>query len=129
MTGRAGQVRMGVVRAGLVWTGATRLGRKGKVMNDEPRNEYGQPLKDVRERDVRQNAHMDENMPPRGSLKEIILNHVEDLVSDFLYYDRKDDEELSAEQLLAALKDGTVSVEEVIERFTNELRTGIEDGR
>ena len=91
---------------------------------DEERNEVGQPLADVRARDARQDALNAENRPPL-SLKERILGTVEDLVSSFLYYDRKDDDELSAEVLEAALKNGVVTLDEVVERFALELRAGI----
>lgn len=53
--------------------------------------------------------------------KQNILDRVSDLVADFLYYDRKEDEELSDEQLHNAFIDGTVTVDEVVECFRNDL--------
>jgi len=54
-------------------------------------------------------------------MKELILNHIEDLVSDFVYYDRKEDEDLSMEQLKNAVKSGEVTVAEMVEKFKDGL--------
>lgn len=43
---------------------------------------------------------------------------VNDLFMDFLYYDRKNDEQMSVEQLQELIKTGTISKEMMIEVFT-----------
>lgn len=51
------------------------------------------------------------------SIKETILLTIGDLVSDFVYYDRKEDEELSESQLDGAIADGTITIDEMVEKF------------
>lgn len=58
---------------------------------------------------------------------EIILNTVDDLCSKFLYYDRKEDEELSFEQLNQAVKTGNISIEEIVDRFKTNLENALND--
>ncbi len=55
------------------------------------------------------------------SAKQNITNSIKDLVSDLLYYDRKEDEELSVDDINNAFKDGTITVDEAVEIFKNEL--------
>ena len=52
--------------------------------------------------------------------KELILGAVEDLVGDFLY-DRSEDEELSLEHLNSAIKDKLVTLDEVVDKFREQL--------
>lgn len=59
------------------------------------------------------------------SRKETILNTVDDAVSDLLYYDRKEDEELPRGAIEEALKAGEITVEEIVSKFENTLRTGL----
>ena len=54
-------------------------------------------------------------------MKEIILSTVRDLCSCFLYYDRKEDEDLSAEELKEAVKNGTITIDEIVEEFRKQL--------
>ena len=42
---------------------------------------------------------------------------VEDVVSNFMYYDRKDDDDLSVNDIERAFKDGIITSEEVSEKF------------
>jgi hypothetical protein len=49
--------------------------------------------------------------------KDRVLGVVDDLVSDFLYYNRKSDEELPIGRIDELIADGTVSVDEITERF------------
>lgn len=49
---------------------------------------------------------------------EHILGTVDDLVADFLYYDRKENEELPQGAIQAAILEGEISAELIIERFT-----------
>lgn len=55
-------------------------------------------------------------------LRNTIFDIVEDLVTDFLYYDRKDDDEIGVEELDGAIKSGIITVEEIIAHFTKKLR-------
>ena len=50
-------------------------------------------------------------------LKAVILGTVEDLVSNFLYYDRKEDEDLPIGAIEDAVKRGVVSVEDIVAQF------------
>lgn len=55
-------------------------------------------------------------------MKDLILGIVEDLVSNFLYYDRKDDEDLTQAALLRAINSGEVTIDEIVARFEKTLR-------
>jgi hypothetical protein len=54
-------------------------------------------------------------------MKKIILDTISDLCSDFLYYDRKEDEKLSVNQLNAAVKNGDVTIDEMVAEFRKNL--------
>jgi predicted RNA-binding protein associated with RNAse of E/G family len=54
-------------------------------------------------------------------MKQIILDTISDLCVDFLYYDRKEDEQLSVDQLNKAVEDGTITVDEMVAKFKQEL--------
>lgn len=54
-------------------------------------------------------------------MKKIILNTINSLCSDFLYYDRKEDEDLSMEQLNEAVKSGEITVDEMVAEFRKHL--------
>lgn len=54
-------------------------------------------------------------------MKEIIINTIDDLCSKFLYYDRKEDEELSADQLNQAVRKGIITVDEMVAEFRKHL--------
>lgn len=55
------------------------------------------------------------------SLRETIMVRVDDLVINFVYYDRKEDDELSAADLESAISCGQVTVDEIVERFRVQL--------
>ena len=59
-------------------------------------------------------------------MKDIILNTVDDLVSDFLYYDRKEDENLPRGSIEKAIKKGKISVKEIVDHFESQLKIGLE---
>lgn len=46
---------------------------------------------------------------------------LDDLVSNFLYYDRKEDEELPRGEIEAAVAAGEITVDEMVERFAKGL--------
>ena len=54
--------------------------------------------------------------------KQIIHDVVEDLVAKFMYYDRKEDEQLPAGQIEDAIKEGETSVAEIVSVFEKALR-------
>lgn len=54
-------------------------------------------------------------------MKQNILNTISDLCSNFLYYDRKEDEDLSVEQLNAAVKTGEITIDEMVSEFRKHL--------
>lgn len=51
----------------------------------------------------------------------MIINKIEDLCSNFLYYDRKEDEDLSMEQLNEAVQKGEITIDEMVEVFKTNL--------
>lgn len=55
----------------------------------------------------------------------LILNTVQDLVLDFLTYDRKDDEELGRGEIEEAIAAGEVTVEQIVSLFESELRRSL----
>jgi hypothetical protein len=61
-------------------------------------------------------------MKKNNKTRKIILLCVGDLVSKFTFYDRKNDEELSGEQLDKAIENGIVTIDEIVEKFREELK-------
>jgi len=57
--------------------------------------------------------------------KETIQNVIADMVSDFLYYDRKEDEDLPRGSIEEAIEAGEITLREIVETFTNELSRGL----
>lgn len=55
-------------------------------------------------------------------MKQIILNTISDLCSNFLYYDRKEDEDLTMEQLNEAVKNGEITIDEMVAEFRKHLQ-------
>lgn len=58
-------------------------------------------------------------------MKKLIFANVTDLVSNFLYYDRKEDEDLPCEAIENAIKNGDITVEEIVAKFEKELRENL----
>lgn len=54
-------------------------------------------------------------------MKKIILDTIGDLCSDFVFYDRKEDEELSIEQLKEAVNSGETTIDEMVAEFRKNL--------
>jgi hypothetical protein len=54
-------------------------------------------------------------------MKQTILDTISDLCSDFLYYDRKEDEDLTMEQLNEAVKSGEITIDEMVTEFRKHL--------
>lgn len=57
--------------------------------------------------------------------RKIIFDLIQDLVSDFLYYDRKEDEELPVGAIQSAIADGLVTVDEIVDKFRAEFLSGL----
>ena len=55
------------------------------------------------------------------SRRDTILATVSDLVTNFVYYDRKEDEDLPEGQIEAAIDAGELSIDEIVERFRSDL--------
>lgn len=60
-----------------------------------------------------------------SDMKKLILGTISDLVADFLYYDRKEDESLPMGTIEHCVADGTVSVGELVEHFRTQLLLGL----
>ena len=60
-------------------------------------------------------------------VKQLILDAIEDLCSNFVFYDRKGDENLSINKLNKAVKDGIITVAEMVEHFENCLLNTFEE--
>ena len=58
--------------------------------------------------------------------KQIINDTISDLVSDLLYYNRKEDEQLPLNAIEQAIVDGEISISDMIDTFRIELTRGIE---
>ena len=54
-------------------------------------------------------------------MKDVILNTVTDLVGSFMYYDRKEDEELPRGTIEAVVENGHITIDEIVEKFKIEL--------
>jgi hypothetical protein len=57
--------------------------------------------------------------------KTQILGAIEDLVGSFLYYDRKEDEDLPEGSIQNAIADGLITADEIIKQFSDTLREGL----
>lgn len=54
-------------------------------------------------------------------MKEEIIATVDNLIASFLWYDRKEDEDLPNGAIEKAIDDGVITVEEIVERFREQL--------
>ena len=69
---------------------------------------------------------MSEEEDPTGAdLKQMILDCVSDLVSNFLYYDRKDDEDLPRDVIENAIEEGIITADEIADAFREELKNKV----
>lgn len=60
------------------------------------------------------------------NVRQTILATVKDLATDFLYYDRKEDESLPVGAIERAVSDGVITVDEIVSEFRKEL--GLDEG-
>jgi hypothetical protein len=61
------------------------------------------------------------------SIKEHILGLISDTISDLLYYDRKEDDDLPRGAIEAAIKRGDITVDEIVAKFKEELEQNLSD--
>ena len=61
------------------------------------------------------------------SRRQHILACLSDAVSNILYYDRRNDEDLGLFDIPDALEAGEISIEEMVQAFELELREGLEE--
>ena len=59
------------------------------------------------------------------SNKKQILSTVDDLVSNFLFYDRKEDEDLPRGAIESAIERGEISVDDIADRFRDLLNESL----
>lgn len=57
--------------------------------------------------------------------RETILITVDDLVADFLYFDRKKDSKLPVGQIETAIRVGDITAEDIVEQFRAKLVEGL----
>ena len=56
---------------------------------------------------------------------QCLKNTVSDLISDFLYYDRKEDSQLPRGMIEDAIAEGKITVDEIIDLFRVHLTKGL----
>jgi hypothetical protein len=56
-----------------------------------------------------------------SAIKKKILNAARDAARDFACYDRKEDEDLSADALDEAVRTGAVTIDEIVAAFRKDL--------
>lgn len=54
-------------------------------------------------------------------MKQEILDVISDLVSDFVYYDRKEDEDLPRDSIDLAVQSGQITIDEMVAQFRTSL--------
>ena len=54
-------------------------------------------------------------------MKELILETVSDLVGDFLFYGRKEDEEVRVGEIQKAVERGDITKDEIVDEFRKQL--------
>jgi len=59
-------------------------------------------------------------------MRDLIFDTISDLVIDFLYYDRKEDEELGPGSIENAIKEGQITKEEIVKFFSDKLSERLE---
>ena len=60
-------------------------------------------------------------------VKQLIFGAIEDLCSNFVFYDRKEDEKLSINKLNKAVKDRIITVAEMVKHFEDCLLNTFEE--
>jgi predicted RNA-binding protein associated with RNAse of E/G family len=60
-------------------------------------------------------------------MKQTILDTISDLCIDFLFYDRKEDEQLSSDQLEEAVKSGEITIDDMVNEFRKHIEEAFKD--
>ena len=60
-----------------------------------------------------------------NDIKQEIENTVDNLVADFLYYNRKEDPDLPRGAIEQAIKDGVVTSDQIVKWFEKSLKEGL----
>lgn len=68
---------------------------------------------------------MKDSIPDDLKIRGLIINRVQDLVGKFLYYDRKEDEDLLLGTIDKAVRDGVISVDVIVAVFRRRLVTDL----
>ena len=55
--------------------------------------------------------------------KQLIVNTISDLCMDFLYYDRKEDDELTQNDLIEAVKNKEITIDQMVNVFRIQLES------
>ena len=58
--------------------------------------------------------------------KDQVLTAIQDLVADFLYYDRKEDEDLPMDEIERLVEEGELSIDEMVDEFQRALEDGLD---
>ena len=61
-------------------------------------------------------------------MKQKILDCICDLTSDFLYYDRKEDEDLAVGDIENAVREGEICIDDMVNKFREKLEEHIKTG-
>ena len=64
-------------------------------------------------------------MADKNNRRKVILTTVGDLVADFLYYNRKGDTELPVGQIEAAIREGDITADTIVDHFRAMLVEGL----
>ena len=60
------------------------------------------------------------------TMKDLIKDTIDDLVSCFLYYDRKEDQDLPLGEIEKAISEGIITIDEMVQVFSETLKERIE---
>jgi hypothetical protein len=60
-------------------------------------------------------------MADKKTTKQLILDNISDSVSNLLYYNRKEDDNLTIKKLNKAIKDGEITIDEMVAEFRKHL--------
>jgi hypothetical protein len=58
-------------------------------------------------------------------MKKLILGTIDDMIADFLYYDRKEDDQLPQGAIERAIESGEITEQDIVDAFARSLRQGL----
>lgn len=62
-----------------------------------------------------------------SDLRQNILDTVDDLVANFLYYDRKEDQDLPRGAIDRAIRDGVITADDIVQHFSEVLKKNLSE--